>query len=525
MAFVARNPERKNLLWVRPLDSLTAQPLAGTEGAMFPFWSPDSRSVGFFAQGKLKKIDASGGPPQTLCDAGLGRGGSWSREGAIVFAGEAQGPLFRVSAAGGPATPATKLDAARQEYSHRWPCFLPDGRRFLYYVRTPSTENNGTYLGSLDGQESKLLVRGESNAVYAPPGYLLFARERALMAQPFDARRAESKGDPFPIAEQVQVDAAWRGIFSVSENGLLAYHSGPGVAGTLQLLWFDRAGKQGEAVGEPAAYRFPVISPDGQKLAVAVNEGGNVDIWVYGLARKVRTRLTFAPSIEISPLWSPDGTRIAFASNRKGQFDTYQKASSGVGSEEPLLESSAGELPFSWSSDGRYIAYARLGDAKTKYDIWVLPFFGDRKPFPFLQTEFDEFQPQFSPNGRWLAYASNESGKYEVYVAPFPGAGGKWQVSNGGGWQPRWRRDGKELFYLAANDTLMAAEINEKDASLEIGKVQPLFQAPWAPMPVDYFYQYDASADGKRFMANIETSRGSAEPITLVVNWTAQLKR
>ncbi len=527
LAFVARGPGGKSVLWVRPLDALTAQPLAGTENASVPFWSPDSRWLGFFADSKLRKIGASGGPPQALCDAPNGRGGSWSQEGTVVFSPNFDDPLYRVPAAGGVATPVAKLDQSRQENSHRWPYFLPDGRHFLYWARSGSVEYNGTYVGSLDGQEPKLVLRGNSDAVYAPPGYLLFVRDRSLMAQPFDARSMLASGDAFPVAEQVRVNAgAYKALFSVSQNGVLAYHGAAGTAAGSQLRWFDRTGKEGATVGEPAVYLYQQLSPNGQKLAAAIADStGNYDIWVYDLSRGVKTRLTFAVSIESSPIWSPDGMRIAFASNRKGQFDIYQKAANGIGEEEALLETSAEERPMSWSSDGRYIAYIRKEmQGKTKWDVWVLPLFGDRKPFPLLQSEFDELHPAFSPDGRWLAYTSNESGTNEVYVRPFPGGGGKWQVSTRGGSQPRWRRDGKELFYLAADNKLMAVEIKEKGASLEIGNVQPLFQA--RPVSVLTFGAvYDASADGRRFLINSATEQESSEPITLVINWTAALHR
>ncbi len=526
LAFVVRGPEGKNVLWARLLSALSAQALAGTEDATFPFWSADSRFIGFFADGKLKKIDVSGGPPQTLCDAPVGRGGSWNREGTIVFTPQVSQPIYRISAAGGVPTPVTKLDASRHENTHRWPYFLPDGRHFLYFARSGSVEWNGIYLGSLEGGEQKLVLRGDSNAIYAPPGYLLFVRDRTLMAQPFDARRLQLTGEPVPLAEQVEVSVATqRAIFSASENGVLLYQRRTTVGGGWELRWFDRTGKQGLPLGALGVYLQPRLSPDNQKLAVSMLDlrATNYDVWVYDLSRGVPSRLTFAPSLESNPVWSPDGTRIVFGSDRQGAMHIYQKAANGTGGEETVLEADANETPMSWSRDGRYLAYERQDThGKKNTEIWVLPLFGDRKPFPVVQSEFESVFPQFSSDGKWLAYASNESNRYEVYVVPFPGGSGKWQVSTSGGSQPRWRRDGKEMFYLAADNKVMAVDVGAKGATLELNNLRLLFQAHPASAPR---WLYDVSADGKRFLVNSATEQGSAEPLTLVVNWTADLKK
>ncbi|MGH2628434.1 MAG: protein kinase domain-containing protein, partial [Anaerolineales bacterium] len=528
LAFVARTPEGRNLLWVRPLDAVTARPLEGTDGASFPFWSADSRFIGFFADAKLKKIDASGGPPQTLCDTSIARGGSWNQEGTIIFAPDVNDSIYRVSASGGEPAPVTALDESRQHFNHRWPHFLPDGRHFLFFARSASAdgEYTGTYVGSLDSKEQKFLLPGASNALYAPPGYLLFVREKALMAWRFGARRLELTGEAVPVAEPVGVNgAAQRAGFSVSSNGILAYQGG-GVESGWQLVWFDRAGKQVGAVGEPAIHLFHRISPDGQKVVVQIidNRTANADLWIYDLARGVKTRLTFEPSTETSPVWSPDGTHIAYASRRGARFHMRQRASSGVGGEEPLLEEpDADTRPHSWSRDGRYLAFMRRQvSGTTRADIWILPLFGDRKAFPILQSPFEESAAAFSPDGRWLAYESNESGRNEVYVTPFPGAGGKWQVSAAGGSAPRWRSDGLELYYLAADNKLMAAGITPKGATLEIGAVRALFQARPAVGPGG---GYDAAGDGRRFLIATETEQTGGEPITLVVNWTGGLHR
>ncbi len=562
LAFTSLGPGGRSLLWVRALDSLAGQALAGTEGASFPFWSPDSRFIGFFADGKLRKIDATGGPPQTLCEAPLGRGGAWSRDGVIIFAPDVSGPLHRVSAAGGVSSPVTQLNESRKESSHRWPTFLPGGRHFLYlaFGGAPGAEGNAILVGFLEGGEPKQLVNAGTNMAYAPPrhgqpGYLLFAREGTLLAQPFDAADLELTGDAFPVAERVQAYLSF-GIgmlgFSVSENGVLVYQP-EGVAGG-RVVWHDRSGKKLGALGEPAFYHNPQLSPDGKRLAVMSidAQSRNPDVWVFDLVRGTRTRFTFDAGGDTNPIWSPDGSRIVFGGTRKGTPDLYQKAASGSGTEELLLESDVRERPSSWSADGRYIAFDRT--ARGGDDLWVLPLAGDpstalgagpatalpspllgtsgagRKPFPILQTPFDEEWPMFSPNGRWLAYQSNESGQYQVYVLPFQvnaqgqfagGAGGKWMVSTAGGRQPVWRRDGKELYYIAADNKLMAVEVRETLSGIEFATPRALFDVPPWSSP----RYYTATADGQRFLVVEAEQVGPPLPLTLVVNWTAEFKK
>ncbi|HKA20618.1 MAG TPA: protein kinase [Blastocatellia bacterium] len=527
LAFVATTAGGGNLLWVRSLDALSAQALAGTEGAIYPFWSPDSRSVGFFAQGKLKKIDAAGGPTLTLCDAPQGRGGTWNRDGVIVFSPDISGPLHRVSASGGASSPVTNLDETRGEVSHRWPTFLPDGTHFLYLGGTTGVgEGPAIYVASLKSRESKLVMRDTSNVEYAQ-GYLVYMHGDTLMAQSFDAGRFETEGEGFPIAEQVQhVGVAGPqimsvGAFSVSENGILAYQMGK-ATGASQLAWFDRSGKQLGVLGDQAVYTNVRLSPDGKRASVGIidPQSGRPDIWLYDVARDRRTRFTFDPAQERTVAWSPDGNRIAFASNRKGHFDIYQKDSSGAGSEELLLESNFDKFPTSFSTDGRFLLYWASG-LKTGADLWILPLSRDRKPFPFLQTDSNEGNGMFSPDGRWVAYFSTESGSVELYVASFPGPGGKRQVSTSGAIPPaKWRNDGTEVFYLSLDDKLMAAEVNGKGATLEVGAVRPLFEIRRAGPG----YAYDVTADGQRFLVNTAVEQKESAPITLVINWTADLK-
>jgi Tol biopolymer transport system component len=531
LAFVATNADGSSLLWVRSLDALAALPLPGTEGAVFPFWSPDSRFIGFFSHGKLKKVEAAGGSVQTLSEAAQGRGGTMNADGVILFTPDVRAPIYRVSATGGPGTPVTEFETDPLGSTHRWPCFLPDGRHFLYLVLAPGGvgKTDGIYVASLDRKMNKFLLRASSNVVYAL-GYLLFSRGNTLMAQAFDATRLELTGDAFPVAEQVQYDSLlWRGVFSVSQNGILAYQGGGiGQVGT-QLLWLDRGGKQIEPIGELGFYFTHNLSPDGHKLAVQVTDWQreNSDIWVYELLGRTRNRFTFDSSIDAydsNPIWSPDGNRIVFASNRKGHFDLYQMASSGGTKEEVLLQSNDDKRPTSWSPDGRFIAYdSRDPKRETRGDIWILPLFGDRKPFPYLSTNFEKDSAQFSPDGRWIAYSSDETGRFEIYVAPFPGPGGKWQISTNGGFFPVWRSDGTELFYVALdNTTFMGAEIRTKGTTFEVHAVRPLFQRQVRTLGGN---PYDVSGDGLRFLVNsIPPAEQNNAPITLVTNWTAGLR-
>jgi Tol biopolymer transport system component len=521
VAFVASARDGKSLLWVRSLDALTAQALAGTEGAARPFWSPDSRFLGFFAGGKLKKIELSSGPPITLCDAPDDRGGTWSQEGVIVFAPQANSALQKVSASGGVPNAATVLTEG--ETAHRRPYFLPDGRHFLYRSVTSSGVGGPIYVASLDSAERKLILNADSANVAYSRGHLLFLRETTLMAQPFDTQRLALTGEAFPIAEEIlrSVTTPPYGFFSASENGLLAYQTGSASAG-YQLLWLDRTGKQLGALGDQALYGDLELSPDGKRTSVAtVDQVGQVrDIWLYDVGRGLRTRFTFGPGAAFTSIWSPDGSRIVFSAFRKGHLDLYQKSSSGAGAEEVLLEDNHDKIPVSWSPDGRFILFRTVGTAAR--ELFILPLSGDRKPVPFLNTKFNENFGRFSPDGRWIAYSSDESGRSEVYVAPFPGPGGKWQISTAGGEFPRWQHDGTEIFYLSPENRLMAATVNGKGANFEVGAVKSLF----APrIATGGRYQYDVSPDGQRFLINTALDQATSAPITVVVNWTAGLKK
>jgi Tol biopolymer transport system component len=541
LVFAARDASGKVLLWVRPLDSLSAQRLEGTEGASFPFWSPNSRFLGFFVPGKLKKIDVSGGPPQTVCDAPTGRGGTWNADDVIVFAPSLNVGLQRVAAAGGAPVPLAQLDQSKMQSTNRWPVFLPDGRHFLYWAggAFSTAQTNGAYVGSLDGTPPRFLCQADSGALYARPGYLLYQREQSLMAQPFDADGLKFTGDAFPIAEQVANPLNYRlGFFSNSQNDVLVYLTG--LATHTQLTWMDANDKKLTALGEPGPHLRFRLSPDGSRLAKELLDEAHksIDLWLVDLARGVRTRFTFDPASDAFPVWSPDGARIVFASTRKGHYDLYVKNASGAGGEEPLLESDASKAPTDWSHDGRFIAFNYLDpNGKTKSDIWVQPMFGDRKPFPFLQTEFNEGAAVFSPDGHWIAYQSDESGSFEVYVAPFQAAGGpegsqsvssgpqggKWQVSQGGGSIPTWSRDGKGLYFLGSEGKLMEATVTPKGAAVEVGIQRQVLQVHFAVFG-SYARTYDVTPDGKRFLVLTSEDAGST-PLTLVTNWTAGLKK
>jgi eukaryotic-like serine/threonine-protein kinase len=507
----------KTQLWVRSLDSAAAQPLAGAENAQFPFWSPDSQSIGYFADAKLKRIDVPGGSVLTLADAPNPRGGSWSPEGIIVFASNFAGQLQKVKASGGAPEPATSY--VKNDYAHMYPWFLPDGRHFFFEAQTQANINEVTLrVGLLDSQEVKTVGPAQSNAVYSS-GYLLYLRENILMAQPFDETRLIVSGEPRAVASQVRGAPTpnFIGAFTVSRQGLLAYQSG-GSAG-LQLTWFGRNGKPIGPLGDPADFYSLALSPDGKSVATARLDENN-DIWIYDVTGGLARRLTLNRDTEQDAVWSPDGKSIAYRSNAKGAFDLYRKAADGTRSEELLYADGVAKIASSWSPDGANLLFFRI-DPKTQRDIWVLP--GARsastKPFPWLATPANEAYVKFSPDGLYVAYASDESGRYEVYVAPFPGPGGKRQVSNGGT-HPHWRGDGKEIFYLGPNGTIMSAPLLIRGAAIAVGETQSL----GIRVPAGRPSLYDVSADGQRFLVATPAEQKSAS-LTLVQNWTGILKK
>jgi Tol biopolymer transport system component len=533
------------MVWVRSLDTLEARPLPGTEGAAAAlFWSPDSRSIAYWnppAPFKLKRVEVAGGPPQTLCETPADpSSGAWSPDGVIIFHNRG---LLRVPAGGGDCTPLTTLDTARGDSGHRFPSFLPDGRHFVYLREAGKPENTGIYVGSLDAkpeqQSSKRVLATDGPAIYAPvpgskTGYLLFRREGTLMAQPFDHGRLELAGDAVPAAEQVGGgNAATGGYFSASATGALAYRNGAaGGAGNLQLTIFDRQGKVAGTAGELGNYTEPAFSPDGTQVAFVRFDNttvGTGDIWLHEFARGTTTRFTFDPAQDRLPVWSPDGKQIIFSSERDGGRNLYRKVATGAGTEELVFKSNEPKQPTDWSRDGRFLLFTNT-DPKTNDDIWVLPLgqavSPSAKPEVFLKTEFREAQAKFSPNGRFVAYTSDSSGTPEVYVQPFPNpSGGKWMISKGGGQQPHWRGDGKELFYRVgggAGATLMAVDITLAPA-FKAGIPKMLFQSPVGNTT------WDVTADGQKFVRAVQPTAAASgappEPITVVLNWAAGLKR
>jgi Tol biopolymer transport system component len=534
LAVVATDLSGRTMLWLRPLDTSVAQPLAGSEDATFPFWSPDSRFIAFVAQNKLKKIDVSGGPPVTICDADIAAPGAWNRDNVILFTPKGASPLFRVSSGGGTPTPVTTLDVAAGDAQHWYPSFLPDGRHFLYFVvgskQRGMTDPRAINIGSLDADEpSRELVAGGSNAKYAN-GHIIYLREGTLVAHAFDAERLELRGLPVPLVEEVQIAGAGStgvaGAFSVSDTGLLVYQTGFAVRS--QLAWFDRSGARTAALGDEADYADVSLSPDDSRAAVSILDPslGSRDVWLYDIARGTRERFTFDRGDDFAPIWArPAGDRLVFSSRRQGAINLYEKPARGGDAEKLLLQDPLGKFASHWSADGRFITYIGGGGIIVRSDLWVLPLSGDRKPYPFVDTTFVESQGQFSPDGRWMAYMSNESGRQEVYVRPFPGPGDKWLVSSAGGGWPRWRRDGREIFYVARDGTLMAVSVNAAGSSFVVGAGRPLFKVRMRPIVRLDAYSYEVTADGQRFLMNTFVEEATPPAITLVVNWPRSILR
>jgi eukaryotic-like serine/threonine-protein kinase len=519
LAFVAVGVDGVLRLWVRPLDSPAARVLENTDGASYLFWSPDSRALGFFADGKLKTIDLSGGSPLTLADAPSPLGASWGADGTILFGATLPGAIFRVSASGGAPQQVMQLSQSRKDFAHRWPQFLPDGKHFLFFIWAANSKDSAVWAGSLDGGEPKLVLHNDSTAVYAPSGYLLFVHQGVLMAQRFDASKLQLSGEMEPVVKDVSFATYQLAPFTVSENSVLAYSPGAGILPSLRLLWFDRSGKQIGQTGTTAYYETPRISPQGDKLAVSVGDAqsGPGQIWVYDLLDGLKRRITFSGFFDVAPAWSADGKTLAFPSSRGGTpVHLYQKPSDGTGTTAPLFTDKALEesaRAAEWTSDGRYLLFGVLRG------IFAMPLFGDRKPVPVLQNlNLQRSQPEVSPDGRWIAYVGNGG---EVDVSPFPHGGGIWQVSTNGasnltGGGPRWRRDGKELFFQAPDDQIMAAEVSGEGGTFTVGKVVPLFRANGA---------WDVAPDGKKFVVETpEKPKNTSQSLTLVTNWTALLK-
>ena len=523
IVFVANSNNGRPLLWVRSFDSFAAVPLNGTEEALHPFWSPDGRSIGFFTPTALKRVEVAKGAPQKLCDAAAGRGGAWNGAGVILFTHSANTPIFRVPETGGDPVAATVLDAARGEDRHRFPVFLPDGKRFLYWARAPRTDYTGVYVASLDSPNGRLVVKAQAMGLYAA-GRLLTVQQGTLVSFPFDEKAARVTGPPTRIAETIPTgNPPGYAPFSVAGREALAF-SLP-VAKSRQLVWFDRSGRKVGTVGEAGDYSTPRLSPDGKKLAVAIREQSksDTDLWLFDFSRQTWSRFTFDPAAERAPLWSPDGTRILYTvGGITNVLELYEKPASGSGEPRLAVGSPFDKFPSDWSRDGRFIVYHSLG-GKTFWDIFVAPVDGG-KPFPFLATKAIEVQGQISPDGRWMAYASDESGRLEVYVTRFPDKHGHWQISSNGGTQPSWRADGKEIFYLGPDQALMSVGVQAGD-SFESGAPTILFRASFPMLVPAYWANYSATPDGQRFLVSELVSETASTPINVTLNWTAELKK
>jgi serine/threonine protein kinase len=521
IAVVGRQSERKNLLWIYDPGSQEATSIANTDGANFPFWSPDGRSIGFFAEGRLKRVDIAGGPVQTLCEAPTGRGGAWNKDGVILFtpSGQLGTGLYRIAASGGTPMQITFPDRDHGEDSHRWPSFLPDGIHYLYLAMDLSGRKvrSSIYVGSLNSKEKRFITAATANAAYAQPGYLLFYRNETLFAQRFDAKKFELTGEPTPILTGLRyLSRIARAVFASSESGLLVAQQG-GDTGVSQMLWFDRKGQQVGVASKPAEYGNVSLAPNGKFVAADVMdpESQNTDVWTYDLATESAKRLTFDPAIDSSPVWSPDSSRLIFCSDRSQKFNLYLKDATGAQEEKLIPQEGPDQYPTDWSHDGKYVLYER------GTDLWFVTF-PSLSSSLFLKGLSTPRAGHFSPDGKWVAYASNESGRWEVYVTSFPEAHGKWQVSNGGGEQPKWRSDGKEFYYLAPDGKIMAAPVTV-GANFDAGTPTALFQAnPRELVATSEQFSYDVSKDGQKFLINTQL-KTAMTPMSIVMNWAAKV--
>jgi eukaryotic-like serine/threonine-protein kinase len=513
--------ERNNALWIYEPGSPEATNLANTAGASFPFWSSDGQSIAFFADGKLKKLNLSGGPVQTLCDSPTGRGGTWNKDGVILFtpSGTLGVGLYKISASGGTPTQVTVPDKSLSEDSNRWPIFLPDGIHYLYSAINLSGRKDlfSVYLGALNSNEKRLVVKAKGNAAYAAPGYLLFYRDQTLFGQHFDTNKFELTGEPAPLLTDVQFfPRISHAVFAASSTGLLLAQRNAD-SGASQVLWFDRKGQQIGVALNPGIYGNIMLSPKGDTLASDTTDPAsqNTDVWTYDLKTQSAKRLTFDPALDSLPVWSPDGRRVIFASNRDLKFDLYLKDTNGAQEETTIPQDGPDRFPTDWSWDGKYVIYGRGPD------LWFLTF-PELRATQFLKASSTLKSARFSPDGKWIAYSSNESGRWEIYITSFPEAKGKWQVSNAGGEQPRWRGDGKELFYLSNDSKMMAVPV-KTGSNFDAGTPASLFQAnPREMFATSELFSYDVSKDGQKFLLNTQLKTAMA-PMSVVLNWNAKL--
>jgi Tol biopolymer transport system component len=520
LAFSAWDQDGTVRLFIRKLDEVEARPLSGTQDAQYPFWSPDSQSIGFFANGKLKKVSASGGQPLTLCDAPDGKGGSWGSSGIILFAPGPRDPIHQVPQLGGEPTVVTEFDAERGDESHRHPRWMPDGERFIYLARFPEGSDEGQAVvgASIDGAEQKIITRSPAAAEYAS-GHLLYLRESTLMVQPFDPVSLELDGDPVPVADSVALISTGtaQGVFSASQTGVLAFQSGT-LSWNQVLSWRDRDGKTIETIGDPARFWDEVnLSPNEDLASVRIREddGDNIDIWIVDLERKIRTRFTFDPAEDDEAQFSPDGSQLVWATGDDAGTTISRKAVGGSGEGEPIGTYPSPAWPTDWHPDGEVVMIGQMVQETPRVlDILTLPIDNPEALEPWHTSEFMDYGGQFSPDGRWVVYGSNESGRWEVYVAPFPGPGRKWQVSSDGGGWPRWRGDGREILYEDMTGRLTGVAVSARGDGLVFGDPEPLFQHK-----AGRGNSWDVTADGQRFLVVAPEQDQEPQPITVVVNW------
>jgi Tol biopolymer transport system component len=519
VAMVARTGGKPQLLWVRPFDAAEARALPGTEGAAYPFWSPDGQSLAFFAGGKLRRVGLAGGPPETICDAPVGKNGDWAPDGTIIFAPGNLDPIHRVSAAGGASTAVTVVDTTNGENSHRFPQFLPGGKHFIYFVRSDVSQGQSggaIMVASLEKNESRLLVRSETQAQYVA-GHLLFVRGGALMAQRFDTGGLKLVGEPVPIVEAVHViPAAGLSIYTAANGGALLYMP-PSEDQVWELVVLDRSGDVVDTLTRGNLLGKFRLSPDGKSAVGAESDArsGISDLWLYDLVRRSRSRFTFDPPNDNAPVWSPDGSRIAYGSFRDGRWGIFARSLASSGTDETLLLADGAMEPVSWSPDGKLLMYWSTS-ATTREDLTLLPLDGDRRPRPLLAERANENDGCFSPDGRWVVYASSESGQIEVFVVPYPGPGRRSQISTTGGFLPRWRGDGREILYHTADQKLMSVEVEVEGGVLRSGSPRELFELPAGA-------SLDVSSDGERLLVTRPLMQTTQTPLRLVTNWQALL--
>jgi Tol biopolymer transport system component/predicted Ser/Thr protein kinase len=516
IAFVASGADRVSQIWLRPIDSFMARPIPGTLHATYPFWSPSSRSIGFFSDGELKRIDIEGGPARTMAKANDGRGGAWSADDVILFSPSTSDVIYRVSANGGT-VPQTVMSVSRREISHRWPQFLPDGRHFIYLARSADDNQSAICLASLDATGGAVVVRSSFGGVYAPPGMLLYVAEGTLLAANFDIADSGVTDDPVPIVDRVATSSSFYGAFSASNNGVLAYATSASVA---ELAWMGRDGRRlGVAAGAGRYVDFQ-LSPDGRYVAVAEVEplSDRPDLRLVDLVRGANLRLTTSPATDASPVWSPDSARLVFRSNRERRHDLYIRPAAGGGEDRPFLKTSEAKYPSDWSPDGSFVVY-HAEDERTHHDVWAVPIDHPDQPRTLVQTEFDEMQGRISPSGRWLAYTSNQSSRFEVYIQPLQADGRKWQISIDGGSDPKWRADEKELFYIGLDGRMMSVDVNAT-AAVDPGTPRPLFPLRDFAAVAPYLSAYDVQRDGQRFLVRLPIEELKTHPLNVLLNWS-----